>query len=88
MTFRPKFANSNFKKISLDNFLKKYSKDNPGMDSKQLRKDLINFRQLKNDGVKCNCGNDLWIIGSAISGKGCFSCITMSADCSDDFEIE
>ena len=88
MTFKPKFGDYNFKTISIDCFIEKFSKVNNENDTIQLRKDLIYFRQLKKEGVKCDCGNDIWVIGSAISGKGCFKCITMETDCSGDFEIE
>lgn len=88
MNFKPKLGNSKFKKISIDSFIEKHIKSNPGIDTKQLKKDLTIFQQLKRKGAKCNCGNDLWVIGSAFSGKGCFTCITMEMDCSGDYEIE
>jgi hypothetical protein len=88
MNFRPKGGNYKFNKVSIDSFIEMHIEANPGTDTKQLRKDLIHFRQLKTEGVKCTCGNDIWIIGSAISGTGCFTCITKETDCSDDYEIE
>lgn len=88
MTFKPKYAGYLFTKISLDNFIKEYEKANPKDDLNKLRKDLLHFKQLKAEGVKCNCGNSLWIIGSAISGTGCFTCITGETDFSNDYEIE
>lgn len=37
---------------------------------------------------KCPCGNPIWAVGSALTGSPlCFTCITGSADPSDDFEI-
>lgn len=80
--------NFKFKIVSIDSFIEMQIKANSKTDAKQLRKDLIHFQQLKSEGTKCNCGNDIWTIGSAISGKGCFTCITMETDCSDDYEIE
>lgn len=80
--------NYHFTKIPVDNFIKDFKKKNPKEDFDQLRKDLLYFRQLKKNGVKCNCGNALWVIGSAISGKGCFTCTTGETDSSDDYEIE
>lgn len=88
MSFEPKFGNYKFTKISIDSFIEKHTKGKLDNEAKQLKKDLIHFQELKKEGVKCNCGNDLWVIGSAISGKGCFRCITMETDCSDDYEIE
>ena len=88
MTFKPQFSGYKFTKISVDAFIKEYKKNNPQEDLTKLRKDLFYFRQLKKEGSKCDCGNPLWVIGSAISGKGCFTCITGETDCSDDYEIE
>ena len=88
MNFNPKLENYKFKKLSIDSFIEKQNKSGKNIDTKQLKKDLTYFQQLKNQGIKCDCGNDLWVIGSAISGKGCFTCITMETDCSNDYEIE
>lgn len=88
MNFKPKFANHQFTKISVDSFIEKYKINNPKEDLMKLRNDILYFRQLKIEGVNCNCGNSIWVIGSAISGKGCFTCITGESDCSNDYEIE
>lgn len=88
MTFKPRFANYKFTKISVDKFIEQYKKNNPKEDLSKLRKDILYFRQLKTDGVECACGNQLWVIGSAIVGKGCFTCITGEADFSNDYEIK
>jgi len=77
-----------FAKISVDDFIEKYKMNNPKEDIKKLRNDLLHFRKLKREGVKCNCGDTIWVIGSAISGKGCFTCITGESDFSDDYEIK
>jgi len=86
--FTPNFATGKFNKISIDNFLEKYKLSNPKEDITKLKKSIIEFRKLKAAGVKCNCGGSLWIIGSAISGKGCFTCITGESDCSNDYDIK
>lgn len=88
MNSKPKFAGYKFNKISVDNFIEKFKIDNPRENVKKLRNDLLYFRKLKIQGAKCDCGNPIWIIGSAISGKGCFTCITGESDFSDDYEIE
>lgn len=88
MTFKPKFSHHKFTLISIDKFIEQHKRNNPQEDLKKLKKDLLHFRQLKMNGVQCNCGNELWVIGSAISGKGCFTCITGEADSSDDYEIK
>ena len=88
MNFKPKFANHKFKKISVDFFIEKYKMNNPKEDLEKLRNDIQYFKELKIGGAKCNCGNSLWVIGSAISGKGCYTCITGESDYSNDYEIE
>ncbi|UKJ06938.1 hypothetical protein [Solitalea lacus] len=88
MTFKPEYPASNFQKISIDSFIKKYKASNPNSDIVELNKNLLYFQQLRKDGINCNCGNPIWIIGSAISGKGCFTCITGETDSSEDYEVE
>jgi hypothetical protein len=39
-------------------------------------------------GIKCTCGNDIWVIGSAIVGNSCFSCITGESAPDSDYEID
>ena len=39
-------------------------------------------------GVKCKCGKDIWIVGSASSPFGCFSCISGRKYPTGDYEIE
>jgi len=40
-------------------------------------------------GARCDCGNPIWVIGSAFSGfDGCFTCITGEACPEDDYEID
>jgi hypothetical protein len=87
MIIKPKSGN-NFKYISLDAYIEKHIQSNSGTDSKALKQSLLYFRQIKTEGIKCQCGNELWIIGSAIAGKGCFRCITMQTDRSNDYELE
>ena len=41
-----------------------------------------------NNGIKCSCGNDIWVIGSAISGNACFTCITGESFPTDEYEID
>jgi hypothetical protein len=38
--------------------------------------------------VTCRCGNPIWVIGSAVVGNACFTCITGEALPDDDFEID
>lgn len=40
------------------------------------------------NGVKCSCGNDIWVIGSAAVGNSCLTCITGESEPTDDYEID
>lgn len=43
---------------------------------------------LKRRRQTCMCGNPIWAVGSVLAGSSmCYTCITGSADPSDDFEI-
>ena len=77
-----------FISISIDNYIKKHLKSNPTENEKDLR-ERINFalRDYQN-GKKCSCGNDIWVIGSASVGNSCFTCITGESNPIDDYEIE
>jgi hypothetical protein len=87
MNFKPLFASARFNPISIDAYLKLHKIDNPNEDLVKLKANLIRLKKLKEEGAKCECGNPIWIIGSAFSGMSCFTCLTGEADCSDDYEI-
>ncbi len=77
-----------FQKISIDEFVAQTLKSNSDFKADELKRALEDFKERKIHGELCDCGNQIWIIGSAISGKACFTCITGESDCSDDYEIE
>jgi hypothetical protein len=87
MNFNPDTSTGKFRPISVDKFVDLYYENNPDTDTNDLRKNLNHFKTLKLQGHKCDCGNPIWIIGSAISGQGCFTCITGETDNSNDYEI-
>lgn len=39
-------------------------------------------------GQRCNCGEPIWIIGSAVAYLACFACITGSANPDEDYELD
>lgn len=78
----------NFIPISINKFVAKQRKMNSDTDVEELKKNLNHFRALKLKGEKCDCGNPIWIIGSAIAGKICFTCLTGETDTSEDYEIK
>ncbi|MBL4862360.1 MAG: hypothetical protein JKY09_05015 [Crocinitomicaceae bacterium] len=88
MNFKPDFGTTRFKKITVDAFVTIYKKNNPNTDMGDLKKNLTHYKTLKLQGQKCDCGNPIRVIGSAISGQGCFTCITGETDSSNDYEIK
>ncbi len=77
-----------FTPISIENFIKSFIKDNPKEDPKELRKRLQEALKDYKNGETCDCGNKIWVIGSACVGNGCFTCITGEGCPDDDYEIE
>jgi hypothetical protein len=77
-----------FLPISINGYIKKHLKNNPGENEKDLRKRLNSALADYRKGVKCSCGNDIWVVGSASVGNSCFTCITGESFPTDDYEIE
>lgn len=77
-----------FKKISIDKYLELHLKNNPTENRVDLERRIKNALKDYQKGVKCSCGNDIWVIGSASVGNSCFTCITGESLPIDDFEIE
>lgn len=74
--------------ISIDKYLALHLKHNPE-ENKAALKDRLKYalKQYKK-GVKCFCGNDIWVIGSASAGLSCFTCITGESMPENDYEID
>lgn len=77
-----------FVPISIDKYIKKHLKINPSENEKDLRIHLNSALENYNKGVKCSCGNDIWVIGSAFAGNSCFTCITGKSQPENDYEID
>jgi hypothetical protein len=77
-----------FVPISIDKYVKKHLENNPSENEKELRKRLNSATEDYKNGVKCSCGNDIWVIGSASVGNSCFTCITGESYPIDDYEID
>jgi len=73
--------------ISINKYIKKHLKSNPSENEKDLRKRLNSALENFQKGVKCSCGNDIWVIGSASVGNSCFTCITGEIEPDSDYEI-
>lgn len=76
-----------FVPISIDAFVKKHLEVNPKENPKDLRKQLNRALAAYKSRVKCSCGNDIWVVGSAFVGNSCFTCITGEDEPTGDYEI-
>jgi len=74
--------------ISIDRYVKIHLKKNPNENEKVLRVRIEAALDDYKNGVKCRCGKDIWIVGSASAPFGCFSCITGREHPSGDYEID
>ncbi|MEI6061596.1 MAG: hypothetical protein WCR72_12870 [Bacteroidota bacterium] len=77
-----------FLSISIDNFIKKHLEINPSENKNDLKNQLEKSLADYNKGIKCHCGNEIWVVGSAFAGNGCFTCITGESFPIEDYEIE
>lgn len=77
-----------FKKISISKYVELHMKRNPSENKADLEKKLKNALEDYKNGVKCSCGNDIWVIGSAAVGNSCFTCITGESEPDNDYEID
>ena len=75
--------------ISIEKFADMAIKSKKDMNKNDLIKALRHTLEEKNNGAKCiDCGSPIWAAGSAITGTHmCFSCTTLEADDSEDYEI-
>jgi len=74
--------------ISIHEYIKKHLVNNPSENKKDLRNQLNTTLSDYKKGVRCSCGNDIWVVGSASVGNGCFSCITGESYPKDDYELD
>jgi len=74
--------------ISIDKYVKIHLKKHPNENEKVLRVRIEAALDNYRNGVKCQCGKDIWIVGSATAPFACFSCITGKAHPGGDYEID
>lgn len=77
-----------FKSISTDKYIELHLKSNPKEDEAGLRERLANALNDFQNGIKCACGEDIWVIGSASVGNTCFTCLTGESNPNEDYEID
>ncbi len=79
---------SGFVPVRLNQFVKQYLRNNKNADGDAVRAAVEDALAAWRQGVRCACGNPLWVAGSAVAGYGCFACITGSAEPDGDPEID
>ena len=72
----------------MNEYIEKHLKNNRGTTRTEIEDGLKSALQDHKAGVKCACGNSIWVIGSALAGNACFTCITGEAHPDSDFEID
>jgi hypothetical protein len=77
-----------FTPITLEAYVEKHLRANPGSNREEIVTGLKTALKAFKKGTKCSCGNPIWVIGSALAGNACFTCITGEAYPTDDYEID
>jgi hypothetical protein len=74
--------------ISIDKYVKVHLKKNPDDKENVVRVRLEAALDDYRNGIKCKCGKDIWIVGSASFQFGCYSCISGKAHPAGEYEID
>jgi len=77
-----------FTPISLPEYVKLHLHNNPGTKRSELIARLRQGLDARRKGTLCQCGNPIWVIGSAEMGLSCFTCITGEPEPDHDYELE
>ncbi len=77
-----------FTPIKFDDYVERHLESNPGCSRKEITDGLKDALSAYKKGVRCDCGEPIWVIGSAVIGYSCFACITGEAKPDDDYEID
>ncbi|MGB1204512.1 MAG: hypothetical protein ACPG5B_02630 [Chitinophagales bacterium] len=74
--------------ISIENFIQQEVAKNKNIDAKSLKQKLELALDSFWKGKKCDCGRDIWIIGSAFaSANSCYVCFTGKKEPENEYEI-
>ena len=74
--------------IRLDDYVVQHLRANPDVEREDLVERLHSAIAASRRGERCQCGQPIWIIGSAEVGLSCFTCITGESHPDDDYEID
>jgi len=78
-----------FVPITPEEYVELHLKSNPDTSREEITIALRGALEDYKKGAKCiNCGNPIWVIGSAFAANMCFTCITGEAIPEDDYEID
>ncbi len=77
-----------FAPIRFDDYVERHLESNPGCSRKEIADGLKDALSAYKKGVSCDCGEPIWVVGSAVMGYSCFTCITGEAKPDDDYEID
>ncbi len=80
--------NYNFVPINIEKFAQMVVKNNKEDKKENVIKAIKASIKDVRKGIKCSCGNPIWVAGSAFTGNSCFTCITGETDTSEDYEID
>jgi hypothetical protein len=76
-----------FVPISIEEYIQRHVRSNAGEKPDELRVRLRECVSAALRGERCRCSEPIWVIGSAVAGHACFTCITGEATPSGDYEI-
>lgn len=76
-----------FVAIGIAEYVELFVQANPGSSREVIRDRLERALARSRSGARCQCGERIWVIGSAEVGAACFTCITGEAAPSSDYEL-
>jgi hypothetical protein len=82
-----KTMKAGFTPIKLNDYVELYLHANSGTVRANVVRQLESTIRAVRTGARCQCGEQIWIIGSAHTGLGCFRCITGQTAPDHDYEI-
>jgi len=71
----------------LEKYVELHLRANPGAERAEVVSRLEYAIDAYRRDIRCECGAQIWIIGSAEAGLACFTCITGEATPDNDYEI-
>ena len=77
-----------FTPISMNRYIELHLKSNHDTSRQEIGAALMSALRDFKAGARCRCGKPIWVIGSAVAGRACFTCITGKAVPDSDYEID